>query len=139
MSFKNYTLLILFFGSLLFSSNKTAKLYRQEEPKGISLTEFNKRTGDKNKIVLVYFHADWCVVCAKMKPIIQKIDSLYQPQLEILNIDTDRDKEVADEFEINSLPVLMLYKHGNREWTRIGILSEKELTEDLNKYILPNH
>jgi thiol-disulfide isomerase/thioredoxin len=129
---KRYILFVIFLISLLFLS---LSLYvRQEDPGPVTLAEFNKVVGDKNKIVLVYFHANWCMVCAKMRPTMHKADSLYRSQLEILNIDTDRDKEVADELEINALPVFMIYKRGIRQWVYTGLITEKDLFNQLNLY-----
>lgn len=97
----------------------------------ITLSEYSKQIGDKEKLVLVYFSADWCSVCSKMRPVIDRISKLDTLKLKTLKIDTDRDKELKVEFEIDALPVLMIYRNGCREWMNIGIMNEKEL-----KYIV---
>ncbi|MBL7911563.1 MAG: thioredoxin family protein [Bacteroidia bacterium] len=97
----------------------------------ITLKEYNKRVADKEKLVLVYFSADWCSVCQRMRPAIEEISKQNMLKLNVLKINTDRDKELKDEFEIDALPVLMIYKNGCREWLNIGIISDKEL-----KYIV---
>lgn len=134
---KRFLLLVVLLSLVLFSSLTVAIINRQDEPKPITLAEFNRRIAEKNKTILVYFHADWCVVCRKMEPVMQRVDSLYKSRLEILNIDTERDKEITEELEIDALPIFMIYRNGTRHWTHFGILTEKELTEKLNLYVLP--
>lgn len=130
----NRYIIIIILIALVFFCSVTI-INKQDEPKQITLIEFNKRVGEKNKTVLVYCHADWCSVCIRMKSTMSRIDSIYKGRLEILEIDTDRDKEITEEFEINSLPVLILYKNGVREWDWIGVIGEKDLKDKLNVYI----
>ena len=104
---------------------------RQDEEKPVTLAEFNSKIKESKKPVLVYFSAGWCTVCGKMKPVIAEIEKEYGDKVEFFKIDADRDKEVADEFEINSLPVIMLYTHNNREWIHIGIIEKSRLKEKI--------
>ena len=86
----------------------------------ITLKNFNKLIENKDKSVLVYISADWCMVCLKMKPVIEQTEKSFADKLNILRVDSDRDKEINDEFEVDALPVLMLYRNGEREWVHIG-------------------
>lgn len=51
-----------------------------------------------------------------MKPIIEELEKQDSSKVCILRINADRDKEIAAEFEIDAMPVLMLYKGGCRDW-----------------------
>ncbi|MGZ3898786.1 MAG: thioredoxin family protein [Bacteroidia bacterium] len=104
----------------------------EEDDKPITLKEYNKITANKDTIVLVYFHASWCMVCAKVKPVIETIEKEYKGKVKVLRIDTDRDKEITQEFEIDALPVLMLYKKGNRQWIFPGIIDANSLRAKLD-------
>ena len=106
----------------------------KQDPTPITLVEFNKKTANKDKKVLVYFNASWCTVCAKMKPLIEEIEKENNSRLEVLRINTDIDKEVANEFEIDALPVLILYHNGVREWIYVGIIDKNLLKEKINTY-----
>ena len=70
-----------------YASNKP-----KQEEKAITLIEFNNRVANKEKIVLVYFSAEWCTVCHKMKPIIDQLESEFFQKMEVMKIDTERDK-----------------------------------------------
>lgn len=101
----------------------------QEERPAMTLAEFNQRVTAKDKAVLVYFSAHWCTVCAKMKPQIDEIEAGYGKRLQIIRLDPDRDKEIAQEFEIDALPVLIIYKNGIRQWVHAGLIDKKTLVE----------
>ena len=109
--------------------------FKQEEPKPVTMAEYNAKIKNANKAVLVYFSAGWCTVCSKMKPVLAEMESTYNGKLEFFKLDADRDKEVTDEFEINSLPVIMLYNHGNREWINVGIIEKGVLRSKIDPYI----
>jgi len=65
-----------------------------------------------------------------MKPIIEEIEKEYKT-LKILRINTDENREISKEFEINSLPVLILYHNGIIAWTQYGVMTSSELKSKL--------
>ena len=102
------------------------------QSKGMSVEEFQKKIANKNKIVLVYFHASWCVPCIKLKPEITQLESEAMNYCEVLKIDTDENPLIADYYEINSLPMFVIYKNGLKSWENIGALSKTQIEEKLN-------
>lgn len=131
---KKWFLPIVIMSFILLSSLTIAYTGRQEEPKPITLAEFNQHIADKTKPTLVYFHADWCMLCRKMEPVINKADSTYQ-NLNILRIDTEFDKEITEHFEIDGLPLFMLYNNGRQVWVHVGVISENDLKKKLAYYV----
>lgn len=106
----------------------------KQDDKSYTLTEYNKKISNKEKMVLVYFYADWCMVCPKLKPILDQIANEYQLKTEVLKIDIDKSKEVRDEFEIDALPVLILYKEGKNIWTHVGLTDKKTIQYTIEAY-----
>jgi thioredoxin-like negative regulator of GroEL len=101
----------------------------------ITLERYNKIVSNKDTAVLVFCSAHWCAACTKMKPIIDEME-LYQPgKLKILRINSDRDKQVAEEFELNTLPLIMLYKKGSMKWTWTGKLEKSALRAKVDPYL----
>lgn len=106
----------------------------KQEDKPITLIEFNKRIANKEKIVLVYFSGDWCSVCQKMKPIIDELQIEFSQKMEVLRIDTERDKEITKEFEIDTLPVILIYRNGKQEWIYVGLIEKRILKEQIKQF-----
>lgn len=104
----------------------------KQDNKPVTMSDYNKIIANKDTAVLAYFHASWCMVCAKVAPVIESIESQSAAKLKVLRIDTDRDKEVANQFEVDALPVLMLYKQGQRQWIHMGIIDERSLRAKLD-------
>ncbi|MBA3680373.1 MAG: thioredoxin family protein [Bacteroidetes bacterium] len=118
--------------NLAFNIKSIAK----QDEKAISLEEFNLLVNKKNTLVLAYFSADWCTVCAKMKPILRGIERDYATKkMEVLRINTDRDREITKEFGGNVLPVFMIYKNGCREWIHIGLVENHILRNQIKFYL----
>ncbi|MDP2388069.1 MAG: thioredoxin domain-containing protein [Bacteroidota bacterium] len=127
----NFSLSFFFFAFLLivgcgFGYRANSPHYRQEE-KPITMEAFNKRVSNKDKAVLVFFHADWCMICRKMEPSINEIEKELGGKLDVFRIDTERDREIADTFEVNSLPLLLFYKNGQKQWTHLGMADKNTL------------
>lgn len=106
---------------------------RQNEP--ITLEEFNKHIARKDKAVLVYFRADWCMVCAKMKPVMEDVQKDFDSRMEVYKIDTEKDKEVAEAFEVDALPLLVLYKNGEKRWIHFGAMEKTMLEAEIDRHL----
>jgi len=80
---------------------------------------------------VLYFTADWCDPCKKVKPIVQEInkDSIIKFQL----IDVDLEMELVKKFEIRSVPTFILLKD-SKEIKRITGAKTKEQLEEFIGY-----
>ncbi len=127
-------ILLIMIGVLNLAFNIKATIRQEEKP--LSLEEFNKQVNKKDTVVLVYFSAEWCTVCAKVKPVLLGIERDFSnKKFQLLKIDTDRDREITEEFGVDALPVFMIYKKGCREWIYVGLVENYELRNQLKYYL----
>ena len=126
---KIIALLFLFIGVAYAFTHKTVK-----QDDGMTVEEYLKKTENKEKIVLVYFKADWCVPCVKLKPTIAQLETEEKEKVELLSIDVDKNPKVALHFEINTLPLFIIYKNGKKVWENNTSLPKTELQKKLNLY-----
>ena len=96
----------------------------------ITLVDFNKLLST-DKPVLVDFHTVWCAPCRKMVPIIDGIEEKYKDKAVVTRIDVDKSKEVGKAYEIQGVPVFILFKNGKEIWKHNGIISEEELKKQI--------
>ena len=114
----------------LNAANETA--LKQE--KEMTVEEFQKRISQPDKLVMVYFNADWCVPCIKLKPEIEELGKNTKDYCEILQINVDDNRLIADYYEINSLPMFVLYKNGKKLWENIGALTKTQLQSKIESF-----
>ena len=83
----------------------------------------------ESKLVLVDFWAEWCVL-AKIAPRLEEIADKYSEKLSVCKVDVDQNRDLAVEYNVRSIPSLMVFKDGTQVDGLVGAVSIEEL-EDL--------
>jgi thioredoxin len=96
--------------------------------------EFDKILNSKN-VVLIDFQAPWCAPCKQMTPIIEKLQKDYTGKATIEKIDIVANKTIKDNYNIASIPGLILFKNGKEVWKHTGLISYVDLSKVINKYL----
>ena len=86
------------------------------------------------KPVLVDFYAEWCGPCKIMKPRILDVAERMGDNVKVVQIDVDKEKELATRFRISSVPTLIIFKNGKQQWRQSGIISAFALMKLLQEY-----
>lgn len=78
----------------------------------------------------LYFTASWCSVCKSMRPIIEQ---LQKENYDIRIINSDEEKTLTTEYEIESLPTIVIIKDKKEVKRFVGKVSVSELRKHLTK------
>ncbi len=88
-----------------------------------------------NQLVLVDFFATWCQPCKMMHPILEQVKSTLGSKLRVIKIDVDKFELVASQYQIQSVPTLILFKNGEILWRQSGAMPKAELMAVLDPFI----
>ena len=89
----------------------------------------------KKGIVLIDFHAHWCMPCVIMSPIVNEISKKFRGKLKVGKINIDNVPELAQKYNIRSIPNFILFKNGKVIGQFIGSVSKEEFEKRIKKYL----
>lgn len=89
----------------------------------------------QDKPVLVDFFAEWCGPCKMQSPILQELKKNIGDVAHIIKIDVDKNQGVAAQFEIRSVPTLMIFKNGEVKWKQSGVFQADQLEKLIRQNI----
>lgn len=91
-----------------------------------------KNTVESNKTVVLDFYSDWCGPCQTLLPTIHKLAEELQNDVVIKKVNVDKDKELAAQFNVRSIPTLIFFNEGNAVDRHTGLLTERDLRTKIN-------
>lgn len=97
------------------------------------MERFEELITSKN-LVLIDFFAEWCGPCKMMKPILEELKKMKGESIRVAKVDVDKHQELANQYKIQSIPTLMLFREGTMLWRHSGVMQAKELKETIEKF-----
>lgn len=88
-----------------------------------------------NQPVLVDFFATWCGPCKMMHPILEQLKAAFGDKLRIIKIDIDKNQAVANQFQIQSVPTMILFKDKKILWRQSGAMPLNALQDVISPFL----
>ena len=96
----------------------------------MSVISVNKNNIDEirnsEKIILLDFYADWCGPCRMVSPIVDEI-AKENPEYLVGKINVDEETVLAREFDVSSIPVLLVMKGGKIVNQSVGAKTKQQI------------
>jgi len=82
----------------------------------------------QHEIMFIDFWASWCAPCKQFAPVYEKIAGQY-PDIAFAKINIEQESELAEVFQIRSIPHLMVFKQGIVIYSEAGSMPASVLTD----------
>lgn len=93
----------------------------------LSTENFEKEVLKSEKPVLVDFYVDWCGPCNAMAPVIEELAKELEGKVKVGKINVDENPDIAVEYNVMSIPTLIVFKNGKEEKRLVGLRNKEEL------------
>jgi thioredoxin 1 len=103
----------------------------------LAVTEdtFEKEVLQSDLPVLVDFWATWCPPCRAIAPTIEALAKDYKGRLKVGKVDIEEQAEIAQRYEVQSIPTLMLFKDGKVAAQIVGAVPRTKIEAAIKKVL----
>lgn len=97
----------------------------------LTKTNFETEVLKSDIPVLVDFWATWCGPCMMLSPIIEELAKEFEGKVKVGKVNVDEENELATQYQVASIPTLLLFKNGTLVKTAVGFMPKQELIDTL--------
>lgn len=88
---------------------------------------FENEVLNSERPVLVDFYADWCGPCKMMGPVVEELAKELKDIAKVGKINVDENQDLAMQYNVMSIPTLIIFKEGKEAHRLVGVRDKSEL------------
>ena len=96
----------------------------------LSSENFEKEVLNSEEPVLVDFYADWCGPCKMMAPVVESLAGELKGKARVGKINVDENQDLAMEYNVMSIPTLIIFKDGKETKRFVGVRDKSEILNE---------
>ena len=85
---------------------------------------------------IIDFYADWCRPCKMVAPIMDELAKQYKGKVIFYKVNTDEERELAQLFNIRSIPALLYVPKDGKPQMSVGAYSKENYVQQINTALL---
>ena len=101
----------------------------------LSEGSFHEEIGSSDLPVVVDFWAEWCGPCKMVAPVLEDIADEHAESIRIAKVNVDENPGLAREFNVMSIPTMIVFKDGEESLRIVGAKGKPQLLDDLSAYL----
>jgi thioredoxin 1 len=105
--------------------------------KAVTTATFEAEVLASEKPVLVDFWAPWCGPCRQVSPIVEQIAAMREGAYKVVKVNIDEEPVLAQRYEVQSIPMIGLFRNGRLERSSLGAKPRPALEADLGMLVIP--
>lgn len=94
----------------------------------VNKDNFASEVLSSDKPVVADFYADWCGPCKALRPILEELSG-EREDVKFVSVNIDDEDELADEYDVSSIPCVVVFKNGKEAARSIGIKPKDAIEE----------
>lgn len=102
----------------------------------MNTSDFKKLTS--KGIYVIDFYAEWCGPCKMLSPVFQEVETNLSNVASFIKINIDNHIDIAQEYQISTIPTILVLKNGNIEERMVGFNSKEVIESKIKKVINSN-
>lgn len=101
----------------------------------VNQDNFTEEALDSPVPVVVDFFAIWCAPCRRLAPTLEKLAEGFENQIKFVKVNTDDNPQLAQQYQITSLPTLVFLDNGQVTSQVAGLIPEEDLRNELESWL----
>jgi thioredoxin 1 len=105
--------------------------------KAVTTATFDSEVLQSDVPVIVDFWAPWCAPCRQVSPVVEQIAVMREGAYKVVKVNIDEEPALAQQYEVQSIPMIGLFRNGRLERASLGAKPRPQLEADLGMLVIP--